>query len=163
MSAGLLAWTGCNGSTKPKADGETADHDGHDHKGHEHKDHDHADHDHQDHDKHEADHPKSYGEAVTKLAELRTEVRDSLKANAKDKADDAVHALGHVLERIPGLAEASSMSDEALADVKESVELLLDFFAKIDDELHGGTASSYEDLSDKIDGLINRLKQRVKP
>ncbi len=152
----LFAASGCGQS--PKKDAATG-HEDHDHEhGHEHG-HEHA---HEGHEHAEGgDHPKTYAEAVTKIAALHDTVRDSLSAKENSKADEAVHELGHLLEDVPGLAGAASLSADDLADVKKAAEELLDLYGKIDEQLHGGKDIAYDELSAKIDAAVDRLKSRA--
>jgi hypothetical protein len=98
---------------------------------------------------------------VEKLEALRTTVSDSLKAKDTNKADDAVHEVGHVLEDIPELAK-EAVDEAQHADLKKDVEELFDHFEKLDDEIHSGKEVSYDAVGEKIDAAIERLHARIK-
>ena len=150
-----LATVGCARPAGEKADAKAA-HD-HDHEGHDHEGHDHAGHDHG-----HGEQPKTYAEAVEKVEELRNSIRDSLAAKDNDKADVAVHAIGHVLEALPKLAEEASLADAEKGEVKAASEKLLDEFGKIDEELHGEKPSTYSERSEQIDAAVEQLHKLVK-
>ena len=157
-----FAAVGCARPSGEKADAKAAhdhDHEGHDHEGH---DHGHEGHDHAGHDHGHGEQPKTYAEAVEKVEELRNTIRDSLAAKDNDKADVAVHAIGHVLEALPKLAEEASLGDAEKTEVKSASEKLLDEFGKIDEELHGEKPSTYSERSEQIDAAVEQLHKLVK-
>jgi hypothetical protein len=148
-------------TTKPAA---KADHD------HEH-DHDHADEKKaakpaakggDDHDDHK--HPETLAEGVKELEQLVGSVKEHLAADAKEKADDAVHLVGHLLEDVEKLVPAAKLSAEAEAGVKKAVEELYDCFDKLDVALHAeagkadAPAAVHKQLAERIEAAIKQLK-----
>jgi seryl-tRNA synthetase len=121
--------------------------------------HDHAD-EHGDHDEH-ASAPTTYAEAVTQVESLRTELRESLAKEDIKQADEAVHEVGHVLEKIPDLSKEASLSAEAEEEIKNDVNTLFDQFGKIDELIHAEKPVDYNEYSEKIDGAIERLRAHV--
>ena len=164
LSLGVLAFVfclGCNQSPTaekaPEAAHEDHDHEhahDHAHEGHDHEGHDHA------HDEH-AEESKTYAEAVEKVEAARDTIRDSLAAGEKDKADTALHALGHVLEAVPELAKKSTLSAEDQEAVKKDVEELFDLFGKLDEQIHGNLEITYDTFGEKIDAAVTRLHERI--
>lgn len=152
VSAFAVSLLGCGTKSSTSEKPAPAAHDEHGH------DHDHA-HDH----KHEgdADHPHTFAEAVEKVQQLRTAVRDNLAAKEKGKADDAVHEVGHVLEDLPKLAESASLAPEALSEVKKATDELLDLFGKIDEQIHADKEPNYDEVSAKIDAAVEQLQAKV--
>ena len=153
-------------TTKPAA---KADHD-HDH------DHDHADEKkppkpaaqspvaqgEDDHDDHK--HPETLAEGVKELEQLVGSVKEHLAADAKEKADDAVHLVGHLLEDFEKLVPAAKLSAEAEAGAKKAVAELYDCFDKLDVALHAekGKADSpadvHKQLAERIEAALKQLK-----
>ena len=154
---------GCNQSppsekTSPEASHEEHDHE-HDH-AHEGQDHEHADHDHADHEHEHHEHgelAKTYDDAVEKIEAARDTIRDSLAAGETDKADKALHEMGHVLERIPDLAK--SLPAESHEVVHKNVEELFDLFGKLDEQIHSQAETTYEEFSEKIDAAVKKLHE----
>lgn len=172
LSLGVLAFVSCLGCNQsppaekvPEAAHEDQEH-GHDHahEGHDHEGHDHEGHGHEGHDHAHGEHAeesKTYAEAVEKVEAARDTIRDSLAAGEKDKADGALHELGHVLEAVPGLAKESALSVEDQEAVKKDVEELFDLFGKLDEQIHGNLEVTYDAFAEKIDGAVTRLHERI--
>jgi hypothetical protein len=164
-SVGILGWfvillagiVGCNPTTPPVAPAKPvaaahADH-GHDHGKEDSHDHgkktdkDHADHDDPDH-----AHPKTLAAGVLELEAMWGQVKESLKAGDRDKADDKVHEVGHLLEDFEGLlAKEKAEAQEA---GKKATEEVFDCFDKLDAAFHGD-----EDDLKKLD--LNALGERL--
>lgn len=141
--------------------------DAHAHDDHEHGDHAHDDHDHKDGDHKHDDHadeaaPKTYAEAIEKIETLRKSIKDNFDADKLKEADTAVHEVGHILESVVKLSAKESLSPEDTETVKKSVETLFDQFGKIDDKLHGGMGSTYNDVAKEIEAAIAALQSKVK-
>jgi len=140
--------------------GEQAKHDQHDkHDGHDHeKDDGHAHGKEADHDgDHGHTHPETLAAAVLELETMWGHVKGALKAGDRDKADEKVHAVGHLLEDFEGLlakekAEAQEAGKNATQDV-------FDCFDKLDEAFHGD-----EDALKKLDldALGERLEAAIK-
>lgn len=136
---------------------------------HAHDDHEHGDHAHDDHDHKDGDHkhddeaaPKTYAEAIEKIETLRKSIKDNFDADKLKEADTAVHEVGHILESVVKLSAKESLSPEDTETVKKSVETLFDQFGKIDDKLHGGMGSTYNDVAKEIEAAIAALQSKVK-
>lgn len=165
LGALLLAFVmGCNSATKePAAEAAHEDHD-HDH-GHEHGDHEHgehaghdndADHGHGEHDHAEI---KDFHEAVEMVEAARDTIRDKLAAGETDKADEALHALGHTLEHVGDLT--GDFADDVRSEIKKDVEELLDLFGNVDEQIHAKQDVTYDAWSEKIDAVVERLHDRA--
>lgn len=164
---GLIA-IGCAPAAKqPPAAAKAAAKDDHDH------DHDHAETKKKPEAKQEADehadhkHPETLAEGVAELEKLVGTVKEHLKADAKDakeKADDAVHAIGHLLEDFEKLVPAAKLSAEAEAAAKKAVTELYDCFDKLDVALHAeagkgdSPADVHAQVAEKIEAAIKQLK-----
>lgn len=159
LGALLLAFvTGCNTSPKEPAP-ETA-HEAHDHDhGHEHGEHAHDDHAGHDHGEHDHAEIKSFHEAVEMIESARDTIRDKLAAGETDKADEALHALGHTLEHVGELT--GDYADDVRSEIKKDVEELLDLFGKVDEQIHAKQEVTYDTWSSKIDEVIGRLHDRA--
>ena len=117
LSAGVL---GCSPAAAPVAPAKPvaahADHDHGDDKG---KD---NDKDHDKHDDHEHAHPETLAAGVLELEKMWGHVKEALKAGDREKADDKVHAVGHMLEDFEALlakekAEAQEAGKKATQEV----------------------------------------------
>jgi molecular chaperone GrpE (heat shock protein) len=165
-----LAMWGCAPATAPKPPaGPVAGRAGHDDHDHDH-DHDHAKHDHGDKDGKDAhgdhDHPETLAEGVAELETLLVDVGEKLGSGAKDAADDAVHAAGHLLEDLRGLLE----KQELAADLKEAggkaIDELFECFDKLDVALHAGAdaketpAEVHASLEERFKAALGSLKER---
>jgi len=95
---------------------------------------------------HHADHahPETLSAGVAELEKVAKEVKDHLAADGRHAADDAVHALGHVLEDVQGLVRKSSLAGEAKAAATRAVDELFECFDALDTALHAepGTGAS---------------------
>jgi hypothetical protein len=126
-----------------------------------HADHDHADEDHADHDHDHGDHkhPETLAEATTQIDEHLAEIKAAFAAGKDDEADDAVHELGHLFEDAEHLLDESKLDDDSKSAVKSALTDLFDAFNRIDEKLHGGEGSTYDDEKDKIDAAMATLKE----
>jgi len=157
LGALLLAFvTGCNTSSKePAPEAAHADHDhGHEHGEHAHDEH--AGHEHGEHDHAEI---KSFHEAVELIESARDTIRDKLAAGETDKADEALHALGHTLEHVGELT--GDYTDDVRSEIKKDVEDLLDLFGNVDEQIHAKQDVTYDAWSEKIDAIVERLHNRA--
>lgn len=137
-----------------------ADHDhaatGGEHAAHEHAhDHDH-DHDHSHDDDHDhgatakpAQAPESFADALATIIELDGQIRSACAGDDPEAAHDELHAIGHLLEELPGLATTAGVALDVEA-VKRSAGVLFDAFSRIDDKLHGGAGSTYAEEAETI-------------
>jgi hypothetical protein len=130
-----------------------ADHDTHD----KHDDHAHgkeADHDHDDHGH---THPETLAAGVLELETMWGHVKDALKGGDREKADDKVHAVGHLLEDFEELL-AKEKADAQEAGKKATQEVF-ECFDTLDEAFHGD-----EDALKKLDldALGERLEAAIK-
>lgn len=92
------------------------------------------DHDHHDHGHHA--HPKTLAEGVAELEKVAQAVKNHLAADGRKAADDAVHALGHLLEDAQGLVRTSTLAADAKAAATKSLDELFECFDSLDTALH---------------------------
>jgi len=164
LSVGVL---GCSPAAAPVAPAKPvaahADHDKHAKHDHDHgkdDDHDHAKpaaHDHDDHDDHGHAHPETLAAGVAELEAMWGHVKAALKADDREKADEKVHAVGHLLEDFEDLlAKEKSEAQEA---GKKATQEVFDCFDKLDEAFHGD-----EDALKKLDldTLGERLESAIK-
>ena len=120
----------------------------------------HADHDkHAKHDKHDHDHahPETLAAGVAELETIWGHVKAALKADDREKADEKVHAVGHLLEDFEDLlAKEKAEAQEA---GKKATQEVFDCFDKLDEAFHGD-----EDALKKLDldALGERLEAAIK-
>lgn len=163
LACGLLAGTlpGCGptGSAPPAARPVAVRHDDHDdhakhdkHDKHEkHDDHDKHDDDHG-HDDHEHAHPTTLAAGVAELEAMWGHVKGALQAGERDKADDKVHAVGHLLEDFEGLLAKEEAAAQEVG--KKATQEVFECFDVLDTALHGA-----EDDLKKID--LDKLGERL--
>ena len=157
LSVGVL---GCSPAAAPVAPAKPvaahADHDKHDKHDHDHgkdDDHDHGKAD--DHDDHA--HPETLAAGVAELEAMWGHVKAALKADDREKADEKVHAVGHLLEDFEKLlAKEKAEAQEA---GKKATQEVFDCFDKLDEAFHGE-----EDALKKLDldALGERLEVAIK-
>jgi hypothetical protein len=155
LAWGLVAGTlpGCSptGSTPPAARPVAVQHDDHDDHAKHDKHEKHDDHDH-DHDDHEHAHPTTLAAGVAELEAMWGHVRGALQAGERDKADDKVHAVGHLLEDFEGLLAKEEAAAQEVG--KKATQEVFECFDVLDTALHGA-----EDDLKKID--LDKLGERL--
>jgi hypothetical protein len=128
----------------------------------------HADHGH-DHDEHEHDHPESFAAGVAQLQATVASVKDHLTVGATDAADEAVHALGHLIEDVQGLLSKEKLGEEAKATASKALDDLFECFDELDTALHAPEgkaqppAEVHASLAERIDGAIKALQGTLAP
>lgn len=161
VAYGLLVSPGCGPAAPPAGKAPAAKHDGHDH------DHDH-DHDHGKDGKSEGkeaakDKPnvqaKNYADAISQLGAMHVKIRDAFGKKDVDTAHGPLHDIGHLLEQIPVLAGQETKDEARLAELKKVVDELFDHYGKVDEKLHGEEGATYEEVADKIDAAMEKLKK----
>jgi hypothetical protein len=150
--------SGCAPAAAPPRTVATHDHD---------HSHDHGTHDHGTKGGHGHEHPTTLAAGLVELEKLLGTVGEKLRADAKDAADDAVHAAGHLLEDLRGLLQKADLA----ADVKEagtkSLDELFACFDKLDTALHAGAdvkespAEVHASLEERFKAALAVLKQHV--
>jgi hypothetical protein len=160
----LVGIVGCSPATPPVAPAKPvaaahADHD-HDHDhgkddrhdqskktGHDHDDHDHA-------------HPETLAAGVAELEAMWGHVKEALKAGDREKADEKVHAVGHLLEDFEGLLAKEKAEAQEVG--KKATQEVFDCFDKLDEAFHGDEDDlkklDLEALGERLEAAIKSLK-----
>jgi hypothetical protein len=117
----------------------------------------HADHAHEDHDH---THPETLAAGVAELETMWGHVKEALKAGDREKADDKVHAVGHLLEDFEALL---AKEDAGLQEVgKKATEVVFECFDTLDTALHGGEDElkkiDVDELATRVEAAIESLK-----
>lgn len=152
LSIGML---GCSPAAAPvspaKPVAAQADHDKHDHGKKDDHDHGKAD----DHDDH--DHPETLAAGVAELETMWGHVKAALKADDREKADEKVHAVGHLLEDFEKLLAKEKAEAQEVG--KKATQEVFDCFDTLDEAFHGE-----EDALKKLDldALGERLETAIK-
>ena len=121
----------------------------------------HADNDdHADHDDHAHEHPTTYDAAVSELEKLRMQVKTHLADGDKEKADGPVHAIGHLMGDLNGLAAKENLDETSRDSIDKASEELMDCFEQIDAALHGGEGKTYDEVSARIDAAMTVLMKK---
>jgi hypothetical protein len=82
---------------------------------------------------------ESFRESVAGIEAMATKICKAFADGTPDDAHDALHEVGHSLEKLPVLAaKDGKLTEEQMTVVNEAVEALFDGFGKLDDTLHGG-------------------------
>ena len=167
---GILGWfgiplasiVGCSPATPPVAPAKpvAAAHADHDHDHGKEDSHDHGKKngtDHDDHGDHDHAHPETLAAGVAELEAMWGHVKEALKAGDREKADEKVHAVGHLLEDFEGLlAKEKAEAQEA---GKKATQEVFDCFDKLDEAFHGDE----DDLKKlDLDALGERLEAAIK-
>jgi len=116
---------------------------GHDHAGVDDHDHDHAS------PKPAAAAPGSFADALARIIELDGRIRAAAAGDDPEAAHGDLHAIGHLLEELPGLATTAGVPLDAAAE-KRSAGILFEAFSRIDDKLHGQEGSTYAEEAGTI-------------
>lgn len=121
-------------------------------------DHDH-DHGHDDH-----AHPETLAAGLAELEGIATAVQTHLAAGARDKADKAVHMVGHLVEDLRGLLPKEKLSAEAQAAAGKALDEIFDAFDTVDTALHAAEGKSkppaevHAAVADRISAALKTLK-----
>ena len=92
--------------------------------------------------------PGSFADALARIIELDSRIRAASAADPEAAHGD-LHAIGHLLEELPGLAKTAGVPLDAAA-VKRSAGILFEAFSRIDDKLHGQEGSTYAEEAGTI-------------
>lgn len=119
--------------------------------------HDHADH----------EHPQTLAAGVAELETVLESLGKHLAADAKDDADDAVHAVGHLLEDLEGLVAKGSLEADAKAAASKAIAELYECFDKLDVAFHAAEGESeppakvHASLAERIAAAVKSLKEAL--
>lgn len=106
-------------------------------------------------------HPESLAEAVAEIDRLRGVIQQAFAAQKLSEADPPVHALGHLLDDVPKLAEKAALSTEEQQRVKRALEALYSAFGAVDERVHHGEpeGKSYADVASDIEAAVKLLQE----
>lgn len=113
---------------------------------------------HEGHEHGDGGHAETVGEAFHQLTELYETVKTGFAEDDTDAAHGPMHDVGHVLEELKELADASELPADAKTTVGEQVEVLMDAYGAVDNVMHGKEGSEYSEVSDKVDAAMAALK-----
>jgi hypothetical protein len=149
----------------PAATQEHGEHDGHEHanNGHGHEGHGHGDHEGHDHSHADAGSPPAdFASAVAELQSLYETIRDAFQSGDQDKADNALHQVGHLLEALPELAGEAGLGEQELAQAKSASSAMFEEYGNIDEAIHSGKEPDYEAVAEKLDTAMAELSALAK-
>ena len=119
------------------------------------KDHEHE-HEHDDH-----EHPLTLVAGVAEFEKLAAGLGEKLADDAGEAADDAVHAIGHLLEDLRGLVRKELAEGEAAKAATTALDELEECFGKVDEAFH--TADDKADPPAKVlDSVTARVEAAIK-
>ncbi|MDX1928131.1 MAG: hypothetical protein SFV81_16510 [Pirellulaceae bacterium] len=107
--------------------------------------------------------PQTFAEALEQLSNQKKNIQAAFEKSDPESAHDDLHTIGRLLESLPNLATKSGIAEADLPAVKEAVDALFDAFGKLDETLHGGDETPYQDVAEKIDtalSALNKLKAK---
>ena len=151
--------SGCTGANQPAGSSQA----GHDHE-HEHEhghDHEHGEgHNHA----HGASAEMTWSGGIGALMDAQGKLHAAFEKKDDKAADNAVHEIAHVLESLPALAKQETGWDEVKqAAVQGALEKLLDLYGALDEHLHGGQGSTYEQIAEPLQEPLKVLQATVAP
>lgn len=120
-----------------------------------------ADHDHE-HADHE--HPETLAAGIAALKKQAAEVAEHVAAD-RDRADDAVHAVAHLLDDMPGLVRESALAEDGKAAAMKALDELFECFDKLDVALHAAAgegdppAEVHASVAERIGAAIKALEE----
>lgn len=118
----------------------------------EHADHDHGDHDHA--------HPETLAAGVAELETMWGHVKEALKTGDREKADEHVHEVGHLLEDFEGLL--SKVEPAFQESGKQATQVVFECFDALDAALHGSEEElkklDIDDLGTRLEAAVESLK-----
>lgn len=126
---------------------------------HAHDEHAHDEHGHEAH-----DHPDTLAAGIAELVQVSADVKAKLASGKHEDADEAVHALGHLLEDLEGLVAKAGLAAASEAAGRKAVADLYDCFDELDLALHaaggGGKppAEVHASLTERIEAAIASLR-----
>jgi hypothetical protein len=112
-----------------------------------------ADRDHE----HSEEMPETFSAAVADLQEHAPEIKEAFDAGKPADADEPLHHMVPLLEAMPKLIDASTLTPDQKAEAKEVSEQLLNEYEKLHDTSHDGGEAKYEDHAGKIDQALAKL------
>jgi hypothetical protein len=104
-------------------------------------------------------HPETLAAALAELEGTWAAVKSSLAAGEHDKADEKVHAAGHLLEDFEKLLAKEIPAGDAAAAGKKALEEILTCFDTLDEAVHEG-AEAIKKLD--VEALGGRIGEAVK-
>jgi hypothetical protein len=118
----------------------------------EHADHDHGDHEHA--------HPETLAAGVAELETMWGHVKGALKTGDREKADEHVHEVGHLLEDFEGLL--SKVEPSLQESGKQAAKVVFECFDALDVALHGSEEElkklDVDDLGTRLEAAVESLK-----
>jgi hypothetical protein len=119
-----------------------------------------------DHDHAEHAHPETLAAGIAELEKVVKEVGEKLAAGAKDAADDAVHAVGHLLEDLEGLLEKEPLGADLKEGGRKALAELNTCFDKLDEAMHAAAgegespADVHASVAERIAAAVATLKEK---
>lgn len=125
-------------------------------------DHDHG-HDHGDH-----AHPTTLAAGIAELEQAVADVAAKLAEGADDAADDAVHAIGHLVDDLRGLlAKQEGLADDAKAAGTQALDEIFTAFNTLDEAIHSDAEDAkaevrkaHDSVKESIGKAVAALKER---
>jgi hypothetical protein len=97
--------------------------------------------------------------ALQAIESQSSAIKSAFTAGKPDDAHDALHEIGHALEAFQSFA-TKEITDSGLAgSVKDAIEKLLVAYGALDDGMHGGKETKYEEVEKTIDESLQILRQ----
>lgn len=109
------------------------------------------------------EHVANFRESVAGIEAMATKICKAFADGTPDDAHDALHEVGHSLEKLPALAaKEGKLNEEQMTLVNEAVEALFDGFGKLDDTLHGGEEVDIAAIEGTLTETLTKLNEVAK-
>ena len=102
----------------------------------------------------------SLKETLAKVDKLAVKISEGMEDGETEKAHGPIHDIGHILERVPKMIDASSLGDDDKKTLKQSVDVLIESFGAVDAKMHGKEdGAEFSDVKDKIDEALESIRK----
>ncbi len=103
-----------------------------------------------------------FGATLASIETLKGEICKAFGDDVPEDAHDALHSVGHSLERLSEFApNEKQISSDELVSVKASIESLFDGFGKLDDTLHSDSTVDVQELEKELTEALTKIKETM--
>jgi hypothetical protein len=102
--------------------------------------------------------PETFREALATIIDLDGKIQAASAGDGIAAAHDDLHAIGHLLETLPHLSSTAGVPIDRKA-VERSAGILFEAFSRIDEKLHGGAGSTYDEQAPVIAREISGFRR----
>ena len=99
---------------------------------------------------------------IEELEELSATIATKLASDAKEEADEAVHAAGHLIEDLRGLLDKETLTTEAKEAGTKALDEIYECFDKLDVAFHEEAKEGAESLAEVHTAIASRFADAIK-